>query len=144
MPTLHLGVIDQPYDNKGNAGQTTGEVAKILEDKYGVMRAFYRTHGQEVADALQDSVAGALESLLLGAPVQSDPFLAGASQVERQFKEFLASGEAERVGIPGTPTGAAMRGVNHRLKRPYLKSNPRRVSFIDTGLYSSSFKAWVD
>ena len=69
---------------------------------------------------------------------------AGASRVEEMFKDFISSGEAERVGVAGAPTAAALRGVNHRLLHPYAKANPRRVSFRDTGLFQSSFKAWVD
>lgn len=144
MPVLHLGVADQSYDNKGNAGQTTGEVAKILEDKYGVMRAFFLLHGPDVAGALSESVCDALEALLMGAPSSIDAFGAGTSKIEDLFKQFLSSQEAERAGIPGAPTAAALKGVNHRLKRPYAKVNPRRPSFVDTGLYAASFKSWID
>jgi len=50
--------------------------------------------------------------------------------------------EVEKLGIPGVPTKAALRGVNHRLKHPYRRRGAR-PSFVDTSLYMSSFKAWA-
>lgn len=166
--TLHLGVIDVPYVEREaparrkarlakNAkaskklrihvppeNKTTGDVATILEAKYGVMEAFYDNNEEVIVGDLTESLAGALEDVLAGAPIgDRDPFAEGSSKIEERFKEFLSSREAERVGIEGTPTAAARAGVNHRLKHPYAKSNPRRPSFIDTGLYQASMKAWV-
>lgn len=167
--TLHLGVIDVPYVERepparrkarlaknakrplpsklrhpDAAFKTTGDVATILESKYGVMEAFFDNHEVEIVGDLTESLAGALEDVVSGAPVADrDPFAEGTSKIEEKFKAFLSSREAERVGIDGTPTRAARRGVNHRFKHPYAKSNPRRPSFIDTGLYQASMKAWV-
>ena len=138
MPVLHLGVIDVPYARRG--GKTTGDVAEILEAKYHVMEVFYRQNDAHVARSLEKSVAGALESLLLGAPPSIDAFGAGTSRIEDRFKQFLSRREIEKLGYPGVPTGAALRGVSHRFKK---KRGGRRPSFIDTGLYQSSFKAWV-
>lgn len=138
--TLHLGVLDQPYAD--SPARSTGDVAEILEAKYGVMEAFWRVHGQQGADALADSAAGALESLMMGH--RADPFAHGCQVIQDMFKDFISSGEAEQVGIPGTPTKAALKGVSHRRKHPYRSSNPRRVSFRDTGLYVGDFRAWVD
>jgi hypothetical protein len=138
--TLHLGVVVQPYRN---GGLTTGDVAEILEAKYGVMEAFYKAHGQDIADALTDSLKGALESLMMGQ--RTDPFGTAMGDIKREFSHFILSKEGvEHVGIPGVPTAAALAGVSHRLRHPYAKSNPRRPSFRDTGLYESSFLAWAD
>lgn len=149
---LHLGVIDVPYSvratrkrSRSAAGtKTTGDIAEILEAKYGIMQAFFDSKSQEIADDLADSVQGAIESLIMGGPPQLAPFGTGTSKIEDAFKMFISTQEVERVGIPGVPTQAALRGVNHRLKRPYRKSNPRRPSFVDTGLFVASFKSWID
>lgn len=138
MTTLHLGVLIQPYRL---GGKTTGDVASILENKYGVMDAFYRVHGDDVAHAVEDSLGGALESLMMGRMI--DPWAGGMRSIEERFREFISSGEAEHVGIPGTPTKAAQRGVSHRFAHPYARRSPR-VSFRDTGLYMNSFRAWVE
>lgn len=152
MPlTLHLGVIDLPYvarpskrKRKAAAGtKTTGDVAEILEDRYGLVEKFWEVYEGRAIEKLSDGIEGALESFVMGAPPKLDPFGKGLSEVEDLFKQFLSTQEAERVGIPGTPTQAALRGVNHRLKRPYVKRAPR-PSFVDTGLYQSSFRAWID
>lgn len=143
-PVLHFGVLVQPYRSRSKkAGAlTTADVARFLEDRYGIMATFYRVHGKDVATALEQSLGGALESLLMGQRV--DPWGRGMQAIQQEFRDFISSKEAERVGIPGTPTQAALRGVNHRLKHPYRKSNPRRPSFRDTGLYMTSFRSWVD
>lgn len=135
---LHLGMLVQSYG--GRSLKTTHDVAEILESKYGVMAAYYRVHGKDVAAAVENSLAGALEALLMGGVV--DPWGRGMQAIETSFQNFILSREAERVGIPGTPTKAAMRGVNHRFKHPYAR-RAARPSFRDTGLYVNSFRAWV-
>lgn len=141
---LHLGVLVQPY--RANNGKvtalTTGDVAEFLEAEYAVMGTFARIKAQNLAEDLESSLGGALESLLMGRV--TDPWGRATSAIQKRFKEFISSREAERVGIPGTPTEAAKRGVNHRLKHPYASKNPRRPSFRDTGLYMNSFRAWLD
>lgn len=143
MTTLHLGVIEQPYDD--GEGKTTGDVADILEAKYHIMEIFAEVHGDEIADDLAQGFQGTLESLLSNRPVDPDDiFNAGTTKIEDRFHDFILGGEMEALGYPGVPTGAAIKGVNHRLAHPYAKANPSRQSFIDTGLYEASFKAWID
>ncbi|CDY79475.1 hypothetical protein BGLT_02256 [Caballeronia glathei] len=162
--TLNLGVIDIPYSNappaekvpqakKGKANKplkpkssggtkTTGDVAEILEDKYGIMDTFAYVQLPDIAKALEESIAGSLETLLMGGMPSANPFASAESKITAMFKQFLATGAIEHMGIEGVPTQAALNGVNHRLKHPYAKGNPRRESFIDTGLYQSHFLAW--
>ena len=143
---LHLGVVDIPYQapGKSKSTTTTGDVAEILEAKYHVMRLFFELHGPFCAKALEKGLAGALEHLLMGAPTKLDPFAEGAGQISDRFKQFLNNREIERLGYPGVPTKAALKGVNHRFAHPYAKANKRRPSFIDTTLYQDSMRAWVD
>lgn len=158
--TLHLGVIDQPYTSydggrkaanparrrkplvtgKAKRTVTTGQVARWLEDRYHVMEVFYEIDGG-VHEALRESVADAMENVLMGAPVDANPFLGATSEIQKRFKQFISNRTMETLGIPGVPTRAALMGVNSRLK---LRRGPRRPSFRDTGLYQASFMAWVD
>jgi hypothetical protein len=164
---LHLGVLDIPYSDKqaattldkynalkagkgvmsksaARSSVTTGEVATFLEDRYGVLEHFYEAHQQDIADLLASAMAGELETILQGGPRSSNLSLGAAtSEIEGMFRKFLAEREIERLGIPGVPTEAALTGVNHRLAHPYAKANPRRPSFIDTGLYQTSQRTWV-
>jgi hypothetical protein len=141
--TLHLGVLVQPYRSKNRkaAALTTGDVAGFLEAKYGIMAAFYRVHDKDVAKSLESSLGGAMESLLMGKII--DPWGRANQSIQAQFRDFISSREVERVGIPGTPTKAALAGVNHRLKHPYRRANARRPSFRDTGMYMNSFRSWM-
>jgi len=137
---LHLGVTELPYAAAG--GKTTGDVAEILEAKYHVVEVFYEENKETVVSALEDSLQGALESLIMGAPVSIAPLAGGLSKIEERFKKFLSNKEMDRLGVPGVPTAASLAGVSHRFKRPYARRAPR-PSFIDTGLFQSSFKAWT-
>lgn len=154
MTTLHLGVQDLPYAYSEVRvfarrrparvqSTTTGDVAEILESKYHLMETFYEMHQADIARSVENALGGALENMLIGAPPPDDPFAAASGDIKTMFSEFLLTGEAERVGIPGTPTKAAQAGVSHRFKHPYAQ-RAARPSFVDTGLLESSFTAWVD
>jgi hypothetical protein len=163
LSTLHLGVLVQPYrsdtyidrsgkkqrkskawaaNSKAAGAITTGDVAEILESKYGIMETFFNIHGEDIGEAAAESLGNSLEAYYMGQVV--DPWGEMTGAIESKFRRFIGSQEVERVGIEGTPTLAALMGVNHRLKHPYASGNPRRPSFRDTGLYVDSFKSWVD
>ena len=146
---LHLGVIDQPYTPPPRRGRsktrtvTTGDVAGWLETRYHVMEVFAQEHAADIASDIEQSLTGTIQSLLMGAPPSIDAFGAATSAIEQRFRQFIDTKEMERLGYPGVPTQAALMGVSHRFKRPYVR-RPPRPSFQDTGLYETSFKAWVD
>lgn len=139
---LSLGVIDLPYAD-GNS-VSTGDVAEILESEYGVMAAFVDLHEADIVDAIESSISGSLETMLMGGPV-ANPFAGAESAIESEFREFLDREEMAQVaGIAGhaggVPTEAALKGVNSRLKK---RRGARRPSFIDTGMYQASMKAEI-
>ena len=148
MTTLNLGIIDVPYtDHDGDAsGTATGDIAGWLEEKYHIMRIFYEMHSDEIADYISGEVEGQLENILVGGRTTDGVLkinIDGAmGNIESRFRKFLDAREMEGVGYPGVPTKAALDGINHRFKNPY--TGKRRPSFIDTGLYQKSFKAWVE
>ena len=143
LTTLHLGVLDQPYDNEKKP-MTTYQVAEFLEEKYGIMQAWWDNHGEEVAEKMEVGVQSAIDAVMENRRQANDPFGSAMNFAEHSFKNFLSSMEAERVGIPGTPTKAALRGVRHRKKGYKAVIGPRRPSFIDSGMYEANFKAWID
>lgn len=169
MRILHLGVIDQPYSNKpqparlARAGKgsrrrllpikisaqaplSTGDVATILEEKYHIMEVFADelTGKDAIQKAIDHSIEGSIESILMGAPAEDLDITGEAtSEIEEAFK-IAISQQAFDGMIPGVATKASLAGVNHRLKHPYAKDNPPRPSFKDTGLYQANFKAWMD
>lgn len=142
MTTLHLGVLVQPYRTSGRKVRaiTTADVAGWLETKYGIMQKYYDVHGENViAPAIENSLQGSLESVLMGGPV-TNAFGSASEKIQVDFRRFISSKEVERVGIKGTPTKAALLGINPRLKRG---RGPRRPSFRATGLYMNSFRFWA-
>lgn len=149
---LHLGVIDVPYHLAPSPRQkkprastvTTGDVATYLEDRYHILEHFFQHHEADIAADCEQSLSGAIENFMAGAPPSNDPLAGATSAIEDRMKQFLSTQEIERIGFPGIPTQAARKGVSHRRKHPYAKKNPRRPSFIDTGLMQSSYKAWTE
>lgn len=169
MPTLHLGVVDFPYatrvpdpqrrvgvrTRKGgkpaaftappSGGETTGDVATWLEEKYHVMEVFFEEAGADaIQTAIEHSAEMAIEALIMGNP---SPGLTLTAQAETEIKEafdvFITLQLADGI-IPGVPTKAALKGVNHSLKHPYAKGNPERPSFKDTGTYRGAFWVGID
>lgn len=139
--TLRLGVIDVPYTEKD--GATTGDVAEILEAKYGVYEVFYENNAQAVGDALTEGFQGSLESVIMGRQMTLEQaFDPGTATIDTLFKNWLSSGAIESLGIPGVPTKASQDRKSSRFKKG--KSPRTRPSFIDTGLYESSFKSTVE
>lgn len=161
--TLHLGVAELPYAThvpesgrrvisrlrKGGSpetftaapagAETTGDIASILEAKYHVIEIFYQENQQAIADLVAESMAGALETLMMTGQPTSDPLAQAYADIQKLFKNFILSGAIEKLGYPGIPTKAALEGVQTSLK---LKKGPRRPSFKDTGLYMGSFMSW--
>ena len=172
MPlTIHLGVVDQPYNQAPKkfarrgassvSNSTTGDVAEILEAKYKVMETFVEIHGNDVIiPAFEEALQGGVDDLLSalagsgdvrnvgGVLVESgagtlNPNIFGTAtgKIDQAFRKMLDDKELDGV-VSGLPSAAAQRGVNHRLKRPYVKRAPR-PSFVVTGLLQNSFRSWV-
>lgn len=129
------------HDSKADGPTTTSQVAEILEEKYGVMNAFYNEYQDSIQAALIHSLEGALEDLYLGSPI-TDPLAEASQEIQSGFQFFLASAEIETMGIEGVPTQAALERRSLRFKGK--KGPNKRPSFIDTGLYQASMRAWTE
>lgn len=144
MVTLHIGVIETKYaDSKKSVG--TGDVATWLERRYGVLGGFVGAHTQEIANDLAQSVKSQIKNLMLGAPA-GDPFAQASQDITTRAKQFISSGEAERVLSKGKPNPVPTQAAIDR-KSSRMKSGKRagpRPSFIDTGMYQGALITWVD
>jgi hypothetical protein len=151
---LHLGVIDLPYQQlpskrrkRSTATVTTGDVAEFLENRYHIMEVFFHIHEADIASDVDNSAEGAIESILMGAPVSANPFASAASSIESRMKQFVATGEMDRLGYPGVPTQAAKDRASGKRRSPRFKRRRptgAAVSFVATGLYNASETAWID
>lgn len=139
---LVLGVLDMAYVEDGHS-TTTGDVAGFLEDRYHVMRSFVELHEGEIGTALADGIAGNIESLAMGVPLSRITMQGATAKIEEEFKDFLDRDEMGQL-LPATwQSKAAAAGVSHRKKDPDAEDNAARPSFVDTGLYRASFRAWL-
>ena len=135
MITFHLGVIDIPYKDEST---TTSDVAVYLEEKYQIMQTFFDRYGNDIAELMSKDLAANLENMLAGAPPSRDPLAESMSQVHHLFVAFLDN--AEMNGTEGVPTKRALDGISKRFK---WKKGEVRPSFIDTGMFQASMRAWI-
>lgn len=137
---LILGNLDIAYSSPGTGTATTGEVAQYLEDKYHPYEIFVEERLEKIGEWLAESMADALLDVLNGAPIPPDPFLDAEENIQASFRQFLDTGEIEKIN-PQTPTQAALEG---RTKRRKNQKGPRRPSLIDTGEYRATARAVVE
>jgi hypothetical protein len=120
-------------------GKTSAEVAKELEEGYNLVDTFYLGVEDELSFALEEFYGEAIEDvMMMEKPPKKIPSNELTKKIEEEFRQYL---QKEEHGIH---TLAAKRGVSHLLPQPYSRKNPPRPSFIDTGLYMKSFRAWFE
>jgi len=136
---LNLGVIDAPHlDSR----ITTGDLAQILESKYDLFRGFYESNADQIADILARSIDSAMSDLLNTGHAPENPYADGCEEIAALFKSFLDTGAAEKIGMIGVPTQAALKGINHR--KSAFQKGARRPSFEDTMMLRNSLLAWME
>jgi hypothetical protein len=154
MPKLMLGVVDAAYSD-GDGAKTTGDVAGFLEAEYHVMRTFLEMYEEQIGEFLADAMVGEIESMAQGKPVTifgkdvsthlGDRTISGQSvngKIEEAFRDYLDAREWKQVS--GQTIAAAEQGVSLRKKQPTPKKPKARAEFFSTGLYSASFRAWLE
>ncbi len=135
---LSLGVLDIVYaDPEDEEEVTTFEVAKKLEVRYQVMGVFVDDKMEAIKQIVIDSVLGEIESMKMGKP---KPTLAGRTmgRVEELFRDYLDADEWQRI------TGKTIMSARLGLSRRKEPTGEPRPAFIDTGLYQSTFRAWLN
>ena len=155
---LVLGVVDQAYSDASSGVKTTGEVATILEDKYHVMMTFFETRKEQIDALLADAFSEQVQMMFGQSGYGGNAMVEATENINQLFREFLDANEMAHLvaslttseldyymgATGGAFTGAGSRGVSHRKKKPYAKQNAARPAFIDTGLYRSSFRSWIE
>jgi len=129
-----LSPIQQAYGQ----GKTVGEVAKDIEKKYGVVETFYNLEENYIVDNLERSFKDSIEiGIMKGSwDVAWDP-----TPLQGKFRRSLTGRRFDGL-IRGVPTRAATRGISHLRRKP--TTSVPRPSFVNTGLYMRSFKAWME
>ena len=137
---INLGFEDRPYAQKHitptrrkfqtgkyGKGTSSAQVAEMLEEFYGILESFVEEEST-ISDVLEDEFADRIDSVMAGVPYDKSNMDKRLKGVEEAFKTML---NMEMLHTRGrVPTAAAQR--------------ENRKSFIRTGLYRSSFRAWVE
>jgi hypothetical protein len=143
---LHLGFEDHAYPSQPSPlkrgkltrslkatygqGKTSREVAKELEDRYKIVEEFWNLEEDNFVEILEDAFAEDIEEVMtMKKPSRKGVSFKGTDLLEARFRRNLALGRYDNI-ISGVPTTAAKRG--------------HRPSFIVTGTYLQSFRAWLE
>jgi hypothetical protein len=121
-------------------GKTSGEVAAEIEKKYSLVEVFYGLEEDFVIQNFEESYANSLD---LGMWGQSWDVAWDPSPLEGKFRRSLSQRRFDGI-IKGVPTKASLAGVSHLRRDPFKKGASQRPSFINTGLYQRSFRAWTE
>jgi hypothetical protein len=164
--TLHMGFINTPYTKETIMRPATSakaeekrqrrrsfpktmtaeDVANILEGKYGIVETFSAIHEDEISNIILEGFAEIAERIFedrgFTTATLRNLMKPNTKQVENMFRRFLDREEMNDM-VPGVPTKAARKGIRHGRGR-ITKSGTQRPSFIDTGIYKASFRAWAD
>jgi hypothetical protein len=127
------------------AGKSTGQVSKELEERYKIVEEFWNLEEGNFVELLEETFAEDLEEVMQKKLTKRTRGISvkETDQIEQKFRQNLSSRRYDGL-ISGVPTLAAQRGVSHMRPQPYSRKNPPRPSFIDTGMYQRSFRAWVE
>lgn len=126
-------------------GKTTVQVAKELEDQYGIVETFFQLEEQKITDLLEEAYVEEISEVVMMQRLTKRTRGISTKETDKIEQSFRQSIDRRRFDglIQGVPTTASLRGVSHLLPQPYSRKNSTRPSFKDTGLYQSSFRAWV-
>lgn len=136
-------LLSRPQQTYGQ-GKTTGQIAAELERRYNIVDTFYAIEEDYIIDLIEEQALMDIDAVMtMEEPSRKGMSFSETDKIERKFRDNLAKRRYDGI-IQGVPTLASLRGVSHLKKRPYAKSNASRPSFVDTGLYASSFRAWME
>jgi hypothetical protein len=160
---LHMGFINTPYTQEAmqrpatsakleerrvrNRGfsrtMTAQKVASILEGKYGIVETFQKIYDEEINNIIHEGFKEIAEKTILERKGQTRTSLKNlmkpsTKQIEGMFKSFLRAEEMNGMA-PGVPTKASF-----GKQRKRGRSIKPHSSFVRTGIYMSSFRAWID
>jgi hypothetical protein len=121
-------------------GKTVGMVAEELEKKYGILEAFVTMEENFIVDNFEKAYVNAIDTR---APADTWTAVWDPIQLESKFRHAITGQKFDGI-IKGVPTKAAQEGVSHLRADPYRKGATARPSFMNTGLYMRSLKAWLE
>ena len=146
---LHFGQIVVPYPE----GVTSVDVARKLEENYGLKATFYRIKQHQIESQYTQAILDMLKDAVRGVPIHPDPNIAfgkANDAVTQMFRDMLNKRGFDGI-VDGAPTLRAEMGISRRFKSGFttkkIKGKQVRISrpsFIDTQLYRNSSKTWVE
>ncbi|HSY75450.1 MAG TPA: hypothetical protein VK890_01260 [Bacteroidia bacterium] len=164
--TLHFGFVQTPYTSETRfrpatsakaaeklkrkrgfrSTMTADKLANILEAKYNIVHTFSEVHDEDIRDIINNGFKEVAERMILERKGHSKASLknlmkSATRQVEELFKAFLDN-EEMNGRVEGVPSKAATKGKLGGRGR-ITRSGIARPTFVNTGIYKNSFRAWI-
>ena len=146
---LHFGQVVIPYSN----GQLSSDVARYLENDYGLTEVFVKTKKQLIEQQYILAILDMLNDAIHGVPIHPDKNIAFGkvnTATTQMRRDMLNKREYDGL-IHGVPTLRAEMGVSLRFKSGFTTAKVKgkkirisRPSFIDTHLYLNSMITWLE
>jgi hypothetical protein len=157
---LHMGFINTPYTNETSTApmrsskleerrkrkrgfsrtMTAEKLANILENKYNIVTVFNEVHEEDIKKLIENGFKEVAEHMIATRKTgetthqMKNLMKPYTTQIERMFRNFLDNEEMNGL-VEGVPTAVSVTGRRGRRPGP---------SFIRTGIYKASFRAWVE
>jgi hypothetical protein len=124
-------------------GKSSSQVAIELETRYRIVETFYNLEEDNlIIPLLADDYRDLLDAQMSGLQTVATVTTRTTDKIEQRFRRNLTGRRYDGV-IRGVPTRTSQRGISHlRLKPSAARGS--RPSFVNTGLYMRSFKAWEE
>ena len=139
---LHIGANETPYPT---GDKTTAEVAKILNDKYGVFDQFAADHAVEIGDMVGEAMLNAIFRMGTKHAVHADTALRTVSgKIRTMLERDIVSKKFDRR-LPGVPTAASLEGIvkyGRRKNTGGWRLVPGRPSFVESMLLLENLRVW--
>jgi hypothetical protein len=157
--TLHMGFLNTPYTDEARQAparfaksverlkrrrsfsrtMTAEKVSKILEGKYNIVETFNEIYEDDINALIHEGFKEVAEHVIMNKGGDTRAKMKNlmkpyTNQVQRMFKAFIDDEEMNNM-VPGVPTKVSIKGRRGRRPGP---------SFLRTGIYKASFRAWVE
>jgi hypothetical protein len=135
--SIEIGVADIPYPEGDGS---TSDTANTLEKQYKIFSTYVEFCNKEITQFIENEIVDLINAKIENKIVDTKFLEPTAKNIEVHFKYQIASQAIEQMGLRNVPTQAALRGYSWRQKK---FTGGRRASFVDTGLFLNSIRAWV-
>ena len=121
-------IVRGKYQKSYGRGKTTTDISEMLEEHFKVVDAFFAVEEDYIIDLIEEQAAMDLDKVMMMQTVSKEGFsFTETDKIEARFRNDLTQRKLEM--LTGRTKAADKEG---------------RPSFVKSGLYRRSFRAWME